>query len=80
MWAGQVPPQAIQNLKYNNAGALFPAAQIGCNPTNRRGIAGIFNSFIANDEVASPTLLARGHSRSLAVSTIESIDATRGVN
>jgi hypothetical protein len=37
-------------------------------------------SFIANDEVASPTLLARGRSRSLAVSTIESIDATRGVN
>jgi len=78
--AGQVPPLNHSNLKYNNAGTLFPAAQIRCNPTNRRGIAGTFNSFVANDEVASPILLARGRSRSLAVATIESIDATRGVN
>jgi len=60
--------------------AFVPAAQIGCNPTSRRRIAGSFSSFVANDEIASPTSLARGRRRSLAVATIESIYAAGGIN
>jgi len=42
--------------------------------------AGTLNPFAANDEMALPISLARGRSRSLAIATIESIDASRGIN
>ena len=42
--------------------------------------AGTLNSFAANDEIASPTLFARGRWGRLAIAPIESIDAPRGIN
>jgi hypothetical protein len=42
--------------------------------------AGTLKSLAANDEIASPTLFARGRWGRLAIATIESIDAPSGIN
>jgi hypothetical protein len=42
--------------------------------------AGTFNSFAANDEIASPTSFARGRWGGFAIATVESIHAPRSIN
>ena len=59
--------------------AFCPAAQIGCNPTSRREFTPALN-FLLLMTRSHRHLLARGRWRSLAITTIESIDASRGIN
>ena len=60
--------------------AFCPAAQIGCNPTSRREFTPALNFLLLMTRSHRVNLLARGCWRSLAITTIESINASRSIN